>query len=119
MFLVDSENYMSQVKEALGASCTVGYFEDADLTSEFDYYAENVEDGFEGLPDEALPPTPEINNSYVGSNVLLPRGNNMVQGRVRKCAETTIVILLGEQMKNLSSIAGNMLLDLKTKRKHN
>ena len=26
VFLVDSEKYMSQVKEALGASCTVGYF---------------------------------------------------------------------------------------------
>ena len=52
---------MSQVQEALGAACTVGGFEDADLTPEFDYYADNTEDGFEGTPDETLPPTPEVN----------------------------------------------------------
>ena len=33
---------MSQVQEALGAACTVGDFEDADLTPKFDYYAYNV-----------------------------------------------------------------------------
>ena len=77
---------MSQVQEALGAACTVGDFDDADLTHKFDYYADNVEDGFEGTPDEILPPTPEVNNNYVGANVLLPRGNDMDQERVCKHA---------------------------------
>ena len=37
---------MSQVQEALGAACAIGYFEDADLTPEFDYYYDDVKDGF-------------------------------------------------------------------------
>ena len=83
VFLADCEN-MSQVQEALGAACTVGDFEDADLTPEFEYYADDVEDGFEGTPDEILPPMTEVNDNYVVANFLLPPGNNMVQGRVRK-----------------------------------
>ena len=58
VFLGDHEKNISQVQEALGAACTVGDFEDADLTPEFYYYADNVEDSFEGNPDEILPPTP-------------------------------------------------------------
>ena len=46
VFLADCVKYVSQVQEALGAACTVGDFEDADLTSEFDYYADDVEDVF-------------------------------------------------------------------------
>ena len=77
---------MSQIHEALGAACTVGYFEDADLNPEFDYYADNLEDCFQVTPDDILPPTTQVNNNYVGANVLLPRGNDMDQGRVRKYA---------------------------------
>ena len=75
---------MSQVQEALSAACTVGYFEDADLTIEFDYYDDDVKDGFEETNDDILPPTPEVNDNFVGANALLPRGDNMGQGRVRK-----------------------------------
>ena len=46
MFLADSEIYISQVQEALGAACTFGDFDDADLTPELDYYYDDVEDGF-------------------------------------------------------------------------
>ena len=86
VFLVDSKTYMSKVQEALGDACTVGDFEDAYVTPKFDYYAEDVEDGFEGTPDETISPTPEVNNNYVGENIILPRGNDMDQGRVRKRA---------------------------------
>ena len=86
VFLADREKYMSQVQEALGAACAVGYFEDADLTPEFDYYSDDIEDGFEGTPDDILPPKPKVKNNYVGINVLLPRDNDMAQGRVRKRA---------------------------------
>ena len=48
-FLANCEKYMSQVHEALGAAYTVGYFLDDDLTPEFDYYADNVEDCFRGI----------------------------------------------------------------------
>ena len=78
--------YKSQVKEALGAACTVGDFEDADLTPEFDYYADDVEDGFERTSDETLPPMLEVNDNYVGANILLTRGNDMFQGIFRERA---------------------------------
>ena len=52
---------MPQLQEALGSACTIGDFEDADLTPEFEYYADGVEDGFDGTPDDTLPPTPEVN----------------------------------------------------------
>ena len=86
VFLMDCEKYMSQVQGALGAAFTVGYFEDADLTLRFDCYDDNVKDVFEGTPDKILLPTLEVNNNYVGANVLLPRGENMAQVRVRKRA---------------------------------
>ena len=78
--------YMPQVQDALGAACNVGDVQDAVLTPGFEYYADDVEDGFEDTPDDILPTTPEVNNNYVGTNVLLLRGNNMAQGRVRKSA---------------------------------
>ena len=77
---------MSQVQEALGAACTVGDFDDSDLTPEFDYYDDGIDDGFEGTPDEILPPEQEVNNKYFRENVLLPCGNDMAQGRVLKRA---------------------------------
>ena len=86
MFLADCEKYISQVQKVLGAACTVGFFDDADLTPELDHYADNVKDGFEGTPDDILPPTLEVNNNFVGANVILPCGKDIAQGRVRKCA---------------------------------
>ena len=77
---------MSQVQEALGAAFTIVYFEDADLTPEFYYYADDVKDGFERNPDEIIPPTQEVNDKYFGANVLLPPVNDRAQGRVRKRA---------------------------------
>ena len=77
---------MSQVQEALGAACAVGYFEDADLTPEFDYYYDDVKDGFQRTPDETLPPTSELNDKYVSENVFLSRENDVLQGRVCKLA---------------------------------
>ena len=52
------KKYMSQVQVALCAACTNEDFEDSELTPEFDYYADDVKDGFEGTHDETLPPTP-------------------------------------------------------------
>ena len=83
---------MSQLQEALGATCTVADFEGADVTPEFDYYSDDVQDGFEGTPDEILPPTLEVNNNYVDANILLPRDNNMAQGRVCKRARDNNVL---------------------------
>ena len=60
-----------------------------DLTPEFEYYANEVEDGFEGTPDEikeAPYPTPEASDNYVGSRLQLPRGQGLARGRVLKRA---------------------------------
>ena len=42
VFLTDRE----KLQEALGAACTVGDFDDAELTPEFDYCADDVKDNF-------------------------------------------------------------------------
>jgi len=85
--LAERETFMTQAKEALGPSTTVSDFEDIDLTPDFDYYADD-EDGVEGTPDELptqlLPPTPKVDDNYVGAELMLPRGDSMAQGRVTK-----------------------------------
>ena len=35
-------------------------------------------------PPEEITPTPEIGDTYLGANVLLPRGGTLVRGRVAK-----------------------------------
>ena len=112
VFLADYEKYMSQVQEALGAACTVGHFEDADLTPEFDYYADDVEDGFEGSPDETLPSTLEVNDNYIGANVIYHVGTIFFKEESVSVPKITMVILLVGHVKTLSSIVGNMLLNL-------
>ena len=59
------------------------------LTPEFAYYADGIEDRFEGTPDEikeAPSPTPEDSDNYVGSILQLPRGQVLAHGRVLKRA---------------------------------
>ena len=86
VLITEREQFMVRVQEALGPAAVVDDFHDKDITPEFEYYADNEEDGFEGTPDEILPPTPEADDTYVGTNVMLPRGSKMAQGKVRKCA---------------------------------
>ena len=89
---------MSQVQEAVGAACSVGDFEDAYISSEFEHYADDVKYGFEGTPDETLPLTPELNDNYVSANVLLPCGNIWFKEESMSVPKITMIILLGEQM---------------------
>ena len=74
--LLDARNlFMERLHDALGPVCVTGDFEKEDLTPEFQYYADEDETGFEGTPDEPLPPTPEAGDNYVGARVNLPRGD--------------------------------------------
>ena len=100
VLLADRGKYMSQVQKALVSDCTIGDFEDSDLTPEIEYYADEIEDCIEGTPDETLPTTPEVNDNYVVANVLLPFGNDIVQGRVCKHARDNDGNPIGRENEN-------------------
>ena len=71
---------MTQLTDSSGPAADPEDFPYNDLTPEFEYYADGVEDGFEGTPDEipAVPvPTPEVGDNYVGVFLSLPRGSAM------------------------------------------
>ena len=82
--LKEREAFMVKARSNLGPASSEQDFEPDDLTPEFDYYADDDEDGFEGTPDEILPPTPEASDNYVDAQLMLPRGDTMAQGRVVK-----------------------------------
>ena len=80
---------MKQLNRCIGHGAKLSYFPLNDLTPEFEYYADDVEDGFEGTPyeiKEAPPPTLEASYNHVGSQLQLPRGQSLAQGRVLKRA---------------------------------
>jgi len=79
--------YMNSIKQTCGPAATIDDFPKEAITPEYEYYADDhQEDGFEGTPDEILPPTPEYKDNYVGANILLPRGEGMARGTMRKRA---------------------------------
>ena len=70
-------SFMKQLNSCIGHAAKLSNFPLNDLTPEFDYYADSIEDGFEGTPDEikeAPPPKPQDSDNYVGSQLQLPRG---------------------------------------------
>ena len=74
-----------------------------DLTPKFEYYADGVEYGFEGTPDEikeAPPPTPEASENYVGLRIQLPQGQSLAQGRVLKRARDNDDNVIGRANEN-------------------
>ena len=74
---MDRVQFMASVHEALGPGCTISDFAEDEPTPEFDYCANEDQDSFEENPGEILPPTPKMNDNYVGARVQLPRGNYM------------------------------------------
>ena len=74
-----------------------------DLTPEFQYYEDGIEDGFEGNSDEikeAPPPTPNDSYNYVGSRLRLPHGKSLAQGRVLKRARDNDDNVIGRTNEN-------------------
>ena len=87
--MAERVSFMKQLNSCIVHAAKLSDFPLNDLTPEFEYYADGIENGFEGTPDEikeAPPPTPESSENYVGSRLQLPRGQGLVQGRVLKRA---------------------------------
>ena len=99
--LAARKDFMKRVYDSLGPACQPGDFDEEDLTPDFEYYADESEDGFEGTPDETLPPTPEAGDNYVGARVRLPRGNDEeAMGRVVKRARGSDGETIGRANQN-------------------
>ena len=63
-------SFMKQLNSCISHAAKLSDFPLNDLTPEFEYYADGIEDGFEGNPDdikEATPLTPEASENYVVS----------------------------------------------------
>ena len=61
-------SFMKQLNSCIGHAVKFSDFPLDDLTPEFEYYADGVEDGFEGTPDEineSPPPTPDASAPYL------------------------------------------------------
>ena len=87
--MAERVSFMKQLNSCIGHAAKLSDFPLNDLTPEFEYYADGIEDGFQGTPDEikeAPPPTPEASENYIGSQLQLPHGQSLAQGRVLKLA---------------------------------
>ena len=87
--MAERVSFMKKLNSCIGHAAKLSDFPLNDLTPEFEYYADEVEDVFEDTPDEiedAPPPTPEASDNYVGLRLQLPRGQSLAQGRVLKRA---------------------------------
>jgi hypothetical protein len=89
-----------EIERRLGPGSTPDDFQDVAATPEFEYYEDDADllagaignfEGQIGSPDvppeeiepiELEPPTPELNDNYVGVDIMLPRGGVMTRGRV-------------------------------------
>lgn len=81
--------FMTKTLSNTGPGCTTTNFDDPDLISEFKGYTDNHnEDGFEGTPDEVLPPTPEVSDNYIIACLKLPHDNSLSQGKVLQHARS-------------------------------
>ena len=73
-------SFMKQLNSCNGHAAKLSDFRLNDLTPEVEYYADEVEDRFEGTPDEikeSPPPTPEASDNYVGSRLQFPHGQSL------------------------------------------
>ena len=81
------KDFMERIHDNLGRAAQPIDFPGGDLTPDFPYYADGIEDGFTGNPDEVEDievPTPEAQDNYVGAALELPLGDGVAQGRVTK-----------------------------------
>ena len=101
--MAERVSFMNQLNSCIGHAVKLSDFPLNDPTPEFEYYADDVEDQFQGTPDEikeAPPPTPEASYNYVGSRLQLPHGQSLAQGRVLKHACDSDDNVIGRANKN-------------------
>ena len=96
-------SFMKQLNSCIVHADKLYDFPLNDLTPEFGYYEDGIKDGFEGNPDdikEVPPPTPEVSDNYVGSQLQLPRGQILARGRVMKRARGNDDNVIGRANEN-------------------
>ena len=80
---------MAAIHSHMGRAAEPADFPRAELTPDFQYYANDDENGFTGNPDEIEDveiPTPEAQDNCVGVSLELPLGDDVAQGNVTKRA---------------------------------
>ena len=78
--MAERVSFTKQLNSCIGHAAKFSDFPLNELTPEFEYYVDRIEDRFEGTPDEikeAPPPTPEASDNYVGLRLQLPRGQSL------------------------------------------
>ena len=101
--MVERVSFMEHLNGCIGHAAKLSGSPLNDLTPEFEYYADVVEDGFEGTPDEikeAPPPRPEASDNYVGSILQFPRGQGLARGKVLKRARDNDDNVIGRSNEN-------------------
>ena len=74
---------MTRLTDCIGPAADQEDFSYRNLTPEFEYYADDVKDGFEGTPDEipVIPvSTPVLGDNYACVSLSRPRGLAMAIG---------------------------------------
>ena len=82
-------SFMKQLIICIGHAAKLSDYPLNNLTPEFEYYADGIEDRFEGTSDEikeAPPPTPEASDNYAGLQLQLSHGQVLSRVRVLKRA---------------------------------
>ena len=77
------KKFDEKVEIALGPKASLEDFQELDAeTPIYDSYEDDADCGMPDPPSEELEPTPEAGDSYVNTEVMLPRGDSMARGRV-------------------------------------
>ena len=77
------ESYDQMIHSRLGSPASTQDFEEDYLTAEFELYEDNDGNGVPHAKECEDEPTPITYNTYIGAEVVLPKGNDMVSGTVK------------------------------------
>ena len=90
----------AKVCEAIGPAATEKDFPAEDLTPDYEAYDDTI---LTFDPDYGdIEVTPETGDTFIGAEILLPRGGTMTKGRVTAQKKTQTVTLKGPQMTSQS-----------------
>ena len=77
------ESYDQMIISRLGSPATTQDFEEDSSTAEYELYEDDEGDGIAHAKECKDEPTPITYDTYIGAEVVLPKGNDMVSGTVR------------------------------------
>ena len=84
----------------LGSSANTQDFQDDYSTPEYDLYEEDDGDGIAHVKECEDEPTPITYDTYIGEEVVLPKGNDMVSGTVMSRVKDFVGQPIGKAHKN-------------------